>query len=177
MNAIADASSLIVLARENALWLLERILGVVAIVPGVEIETAIQGKARGYADAHRIDAAIAVGKLVVITPTAAEQRLATSTNRGAPALSRTDCMTLACARERGLTLIIEDRRGRNVAMDQGITYVTIQVLPLQGFIAAQLSYAECTDLLIRLGQAMHTDQAILRVLQAAANEIQRLKSA
>ena len=72
MEAIADSSSLIVLARQNALWLLERIFERVLIVPEVENETAIQGKARSYTDAERIASAIRVGKLIVITPTAAE---------------------------------------------------------------------------------------------------------
>jgi len=85
-------------------------------------------------------------------------------------------MTLACAKERGLILIMEERRGRNIAVAHNVTYVTLQVLPLQGFIARQLSFTECDDLLIRIGRAMHTDQAILTVLRTAANEIQQLRN-
>jgi len=177
MNAIADASSLIVLSRQDALWLLERIFGPVALAPGVEAETVVQGKAKGYADALRIEAAIAAGQLVVISPTAAEKRLAATLGRGAPALSRTDCRTLACAKARSLTLVMEEQRGRNVAIAHIIAYVTIQVLPLQGFISGPLSFAECDDLLTRIGRAMRTDQAILTVLRTAASEIQRLRSA
>ncbi len=177
MNAIADASSLIVLARQNALWLLERVFGQVALVPGVEIETVTQGKAKGYTDAIQIETAITAGRLIVISPTAAEKRLALSLSRSAPALSRTDCMTLACAKERGLTLVMEEQRGRNVAVAHEIPYVTIQVLPLQGFITGRLSFAECDELLTRIGGAMRTDQAILTVLRTAASEIQRLRSA
>jgi len=177
MKAIADASSLIVLARQHALWVLERVFGPVALVPGVEAETVTQGKAKGYADALRIEAAIAAGQLVVISPTAAEERLAVALSRDAPALSRTDCMTLACARERNLTLVMEEQRGRRVAVAHGIAYVTVQVLPLQGFISGRLSFDECDDLLTRMGRAMHTDQAILTVLRTAADEIRRLRSA
>ena len=177
MNAIADASSLIVLSRQDTLWLLERIFGPVALAPGVEAETVVQGKAKGYADALRIEAAIAAGQLVVISPTAAEKRLAATLGRGAPALSRTDCRTLACAKARSLTLVMEEQRGRNVAIAHSIAYVTIQVLPLQGFISGQLSFAEGDDLLTRVGRAMRTDQAILTVLRTAASEIQRLRSA
>lgn len=177
MKSVADASSLIVLARQDALWLLERVFGPVALVPGVEAETVTQGKAKGYADALRIEAAIAGGQLAVISPTPAEKRLANTLGRGAPALSRTDCMTLACAKERGLMLVMEEQRGRNVAVAQGIDYVTIQVLPLQGFISGRLSLAESDGLLTRIGRAMRTDQAILTVLQTAASEIQRLRAA
>lgn len=177
MNAIADASSLIVLARQNALWLLERTFGVVGLVPEVEVETVVQGKARGYADAHRIEAAIVTQRLVVISPTPGEQQLATTINQNAPGLSYADCLTLACAKERALTLVMEEQRGRNVAIAQSISYVTVQVLPLQGLIARQLSFAECDDLLLRIGRAMRTDQAILTVLRTAAHEIQSLRSA
>ncbi len=61
MNVIVDSSSLIVLARQDALWLLERIFGAAALTPDVENETVVQGKAKGYADAHRIEAALAAG--------------------------------------------------------------------------------------------------------------------
>ncbi len=175
MNAIADASSLIVLARQDALWLLERTFGTVALVPDVENETVVQGKAKGYADAWRIEAAIVAGRLVVVPLTTAERRLAATLNKHAPALSRTDCLTLACAKERNWTLIMEEQRGRNMAVAHGITYVIIQVLPLQGLINRQLSFVECDDLLARLGKAMRTDQAILTILRAAAAEIQRLR--
>lgn len=175
-TAIADASSLIVLARQDALWLLERVFGTVALVPGVEIETVNQGRARGYADAERIAAAIAARHLMVIRPTASEDRLASSLVRNAPALSHTDSMTLACAKERQLVLLMEEQRGRNTAVAHNITYVTIQVLPLQGFIAERLSFAECDDLLTGIGRAMRTDQAILTILRAATTEIQRLRS-
>ena len=139
-------------------------------------ETVVQGKARGYADALLIEEAIVVGKLVVITPTATERSLADVLARSTPALSRTDCLSLVCAKEREMTLIMEERRGRNVAVTQGIKYVTIQVLPLQAFIAERLSFSECYEMLNRIGRAMRTDEALVATLQAAANEIQQLRS-
>jgi predicted nucleic acid-binding protein len=176
IKAIADASSLIVLARQDALWLLQRVLGTVTLVPEVEVETVVQGKAKGYTDATRIESAIATGGLSIIAPTPAEKRLASSLGRSAPTLSRTDCLTLACAKERRLTLIMEEQRGRNVASANGIAYVIILVLPLQGFIAGNLTFAECDDLLTRIGAAMRTDRAILTILRAAADEIRRLRA-
>jgi hypothetical protein len=72
---------------------------------------------------------------------------------------------------------MEEQRGRNAAIAHGITYVIVQTLPLQGLIAHQLSFAECDDLLLRIGRAMRTDQAVLTILRTAAGEIQRLRSA
>ncbi len=177
MNAIADASSLIVLAHLDALWLLSLVFGAVALVPEVEIETVVHGKAGGYPDAERIEAAISGGHLVVTEPTRAETKRAALFRDGSPVLSRTDCLTLACAAERGWTLIMEDRRGRNAAAANDIAYVTIQVLPLQGLIDGHQAFEECDDLLVRIGQAMRTDEPVLVVLRTAANEIRRLRTA
>lgn len=176
MKAIADASSLIVLARLDALWLLNRVYGAVAIIPDVALETVERGKAKGYPDALKIEAALETGELVVITPTRSEQGIALVFRQRAAALSRTDCLVLACARERELTLVMEDQRAKNLAEAQAIYTVTIRALPLQGYIGGRLSYKECDSLLVEIGQAMHTDPAILHTLRAAAQEIQRLRA-
>lgn len=175
LDIIADASSLIVLARLDGLWLLDRMFARTTLTSAVEVETVHQGKARGYGDAVRIEAAIHARKLFVITPTDVEERRAHAMTKVAPALSLSDCLTLACAKERRATLLIEDRRARNVAASEGIDYVTLQVLPLHGFIADRLRFDDCDDWLGRIGRAMHTDQAVVGVLQAAAREIARLR--
>ena len=176
MDAIADSSSLIVLARLDALWLLKRVLGVVAILPEVQAETVTAGKAKGYGDALRIEAAIRGGDLVLVQPRQSEQGLALALGQSSSALSYTDCLTVMCARERLWTLIIEDQRARKAAAANGVEYVTLQALPLQGLIVYRLSYQECDDLLIRIGQAMYTDQAIVNAFRAAAREIHRLRT-
>ena len=129
MEVIADSSSLIVLARLDALWLLERVFEYVAIVPEVEEETAIQGQARGYKDAERIALLVRSGKLVVVTPSSAERQLATEMVQCFTSLSHTDCLSLVCAKERKLILVMEEQRGRAVAVSEDIAYMTIQVLP------------------------------------------------
>lgn len=176
MDAIADSSSLIVLARLDALWLLKRVFGAVAIIPEVQAETVTAGKAKGYRDALKIEAAIQEGSLVVIQPRPGERGLAVALRQTSSALSYPDCLTVMCARERLWTLIIEDQRARKAAAANGVDYVTIQALPLQGLIGYRLSYQESDDLLVRIGQAMYTDSAIVKAFQAAAHEIHRLRT-
>jgi hypothetical protein len=165
-----------VLARLEALWLLERLFRRVALVPGVVGETVTQGKARGHADAVRIEAAVSHGQWVSVLPAASERRLAANLRSQAPALSKTDCITLACAKVRGLILLVEEQRGRHPTSAHGITFRTIQVLPLHGLIAEMLSVDECDSVLARIGQAMRTDQAIRAVLRASAGELGQLRS-
>lgn len=176
MDAIADSSSLIVLARLDALWLLKRVFGVVAIIPEVQAETMMAGKAKGYRDALRIEAAVQNRDLVVIQPRQGERGLAVALRQSSSALSYPDCLTVICARERLWTLIIEDLRAKKVAAANGVDYVTIQALPLQGLIGYRLSYQQCDDLLVRIGQAMYTEQAVVKVFRAAAREIHRLRA-
>ena len=176
LNTLADSSSLIVLARPNDLWLLKRYFNLVGLTPSAYDETVVRGKALGYPDAARIEAAVVDGWLRIVSLTADELKLARLLRNNVPALSHTDCETLICARERGWVLIMEERRGHRVAEKQGIHYVTIQALPLHGLIEKQLTFVECGALLTRIGQAMHTDQAIVHVLRAAAQEIEQART-
>ncbi len=72
-----------------------------------------------------------------------------------------------------MTLLIEDRRARNVARAEDIPYITIQVFPLYGLPERKLSSALCDELLVRLGHAMHTDLAVVEAFRAAVREIDR----
>lgn len=172
MNAVIDASSLIVLARLDALWLLRRVYNEVGLPTSVFVEAVLRGKAKGYMDTNRIEEAIADGCLVQFDPTPVEKTLAEQISRQMIALSPTDCDALACAEIRDSLLIVEDRRVRNAAKARGIDYTVIQVIPLQGLIQRKLEYEECDRLLADIGRAMHTDAAFLHVLRMAAREIE-----
>ncbi len=111
----------------------------------------------------------------MIEQTAKGRRLARTLADRVHGLSRADCETLACAKEQGLTLLMEDRRGRNVAKAYAIPYITIQVFPLYGLIYGVLFASQCDELLVEIGQAMHTDLAVLEALRAAAREIERAR--
>jgi predicted nucleic acid-binding protein len=117
--------------------------------------------------------AVADGWFAQLMLTAEEQRFADTLAKKTLGISHTDAETLACARSRKLTLLMEDRRARNVARAEDIPYITIQVFPLYGLLERTLSASLCDDLLVRIGHAMHTDLAVVEAFRAAAREIHR----
>jgi hypothetical protein len=108
-----------------------------------------------------------------LTLTTEEQRFASVLMKRTSGVSQTDAETLACAHSRQVTLLIEDRRARNVARAEDIPYVTIQVFPLYGIVESTLSAAQCDALLTRIGRAMNSDLAVVEALRAAVREIDR----
>jgi predicted nucleic acid-binding protein len=171
LRLLIDSSSLIVLARVSALSALHDVYGIIGLIPSVYEEVVTQGQKKGFADAGIVARAVADGWFSQITLTAEEQRLANALVKKTPGISRTDAETLACAQSRKLTLLIEDRRARNVARAEDTPYITIQVFPLYGLLERKLSASQCDDFLVRIGRAMHTDLAVVEAFRAAAREI------
>lgn len=164
------------LARLNALGLLSRSYGRVGLTASVYTEVVTQGKEKGIPDALLVESAIENGDLLVLPLTTAEHRLAGTFAARLRGLSRTDCETLACAKTRALTLLIEDRRARNAARAQGVPYLTIQVLPLYSLVNGKVSVSECEQWVLKIGQAMQTDLAVVEALRTAIREIGRLRA-
>jgi len=173
LRLLIDSSSLIVLARVGALTALHDVYGIVGVIPSVYEEVVTQGQKKGFADAGIVEKAVGDGWFSELTLTAVEQRFAAAIREKTPGISQTDAETLGCAQSRKLTLLIEDRRARNVARAEDIPYLTIQVFPLYGLLERKLSASQCDDLLVRIGRAMHTDLAVVEALRAAATEVAR----
>ena len=173
LRLLIDSSSLIVLARVSALPALYDVYGVIGLIPSVHEEVVVQGQKKGFADAGVVKKAVVEGWFSQLTLTVEEQRFADALVKKTPGISHTDAETLACARSRKCTLLIEDRRARNVARAEDIAYITIQVFPLYGLLERKLPASLCDDLLVRIGRAMHTDLAVVEAFRAAAQEIDR----
>ena len=173
MRLLIDSSSLIVLARVKALPALHDVYGSVGLIPSVYEEVVAQGQQKGFTDAEVVAQAIEAGWFSQLTLTQEDHCFAAALMKKASGISQTDAETLACARSRKLTLLIEDRRARNVARAEHIPYITIQVFPLYGVVERTLSAAQGDDLLARIGRAMNTDLAVVEALRAAVREISR----
>ncbi len=173
MRLLIDSSSVIVLARVNALSALHTVYGSVGLIPSVYEEVVIQGQQKGFADATIVAQAVEDGWFSQVMLSEEDKRFAATLMKKTAGISHTDAETLACARSRKLTLLIEDRRARNVARTEDIPYITIQVFPLYGVLERTLSASQGDNLLTRIGRAMNTDLAVVEALRAAVREIDR----
>lgn len=171
MRLLIDSSSLIVLARVKALSALHTVYGSVGLIGSVHEEVVAQGQQQGFADADMVAKAVEDGWFSQLTLTTEEHRFSVALRKKTSGISQTDAETLACARGRQLTLLVEDRRARNVARAEDIPYITIQVFPLYGVVERTLSAAQGDTLLTRIGRAMNTDLAVVEALRAAVREI------
>jgi predicted nucleic acid-binding protein len=162
-----------VLARVQALSALHTVYRSVGLIESVYEEVVTQGQQQGFADADMVAKAVEDGWFAQLMLTESEQRFAVTLIKKTSGISQTDAETLACARSRKLTLLIEDRRARNVARAEEIPYITIQVFPLYGVVERTLSTSQGDTLLTRIGRAMNTDLAVVEALRSAVREIDR----
>ena len=167
---VTDASSLIIIAKLEAIDILYQVYGTIGIPPAVFRETVQAGYERGKSDAFTIDAAIRFEQVVVVKLSSVQIAYAQHLYM-ANMLGWGECESLAYARDTNVQVLIEERKGRSIARIEGIHYTVLQVFPLQGFIQHKISYNTCVNLLDRIAVMMNTDLAILQALQSSAETI------
>lgn len=171
-SAVADASSLIVLAKVNALETLHAVYGVVAITDTVFREAVLVGQQLGKSDAWIIETALARGLLTRISLTVDEEVLAQSLHSSNPSLDLGECESIALAESRSVPLIIEDRKAKALAKARDIVYTIVQMVPFWGYIDGKVSYAQCLELMERIAIAMGTDVAVLNGMKGAVEALE-----
>ena len=170
-GVVAGASSLIVLAKLNALDVLHAIYGPVVIMDTVFGETVLEGKRRNKEDALVVEAAIERGRLVRISLTQKQQALAAALRAGARACDPGEAEAIAYAEDTDALLIIEDRKAKAIARARGVQYTIVQMIPFEGYVGELISYEQCIDLMERVAIAMSTDIAVLMGMKAAATAL------
>ena len=175
MNAAIDASSLIVLAKLNAIQEAVNVYGVLGITQSVEQETVHVGKTRGYVDAHRIEMAIGKGQIIVNEINNTMIKKAVELRRSSTALSESDCHIVAFAATKALPLVLQDRRARLAAETIGVETISIVGLPVAVYIQATANYERSIVLLKQICKALSLEPAIQKTLRSAIDEIKRLR--
>ncbi len=167
MTAVIDASSLIILAKANALEILFKTYGPVAVTDAVFSEVVLEGKKRGHTDAWLVEAALNHGWLMRISLASEEKDLIQHYRTDYPVLGLGECQAMACAEKRNWLLIVEERKAKALAQIRGLQYTIAQTIPVEGYLADKIPYDDAAALLERIGTAMNTDLAVLNALTAA----------
>lgn len=174
-GVVADASSLIVLAKLNALDSLYVIYGPVVITDTVFRETVLEGKRRNKEDALIVEAAIGRGKLVRVSLTQRQQAMAAALRAGTRACDPGEAEAIAYAEDTGSLLIVEDRKAKAVARAQGVQYTIVQMIPFEGYVRELILYEQCVDLMEQVAIAMNTDIAVLMGMKAAVAALHKAR--
>jgi predicted nucleic acid-binding protein len=173
VGAVADSSSIIILAKLNELDTMYAVCGLVGLTDAVFREVVIEGKSGGKDDALTVEGAIKRGFITRVTMTSEQEKLARALHVDVPACGLAECEAIAYAESKGILLLIEERKGRNLARARGVQYTIVQLLPLKGYIEGKISRDKCDELLDRIAIAMNTDIALLNGLKAAVAAIEQ----
>jgi predicted nucleic acid-binding protein len=142
----ADASSLIYLAKADAMAISAQILGPLVAVPAVWSETVVAGLRLGKPDAAKIQRAAEVGwmRRVQLTPT---QEQSAGRLAAAHGLGRGESEALALA---STEVLIDEGRGTKVARQLGLLPISTLFLPVVGLQRGVLGRRGALSLLRRI---------------------------
>ena len=172
MLFVADASPLLYAARAEILDILFRTLGTMGITPAVYREAIEQGERRGYRDARLLRKELEKERLVLLKLSREEERL--SLNLQAESnLDASECETIACARVRGLTALLHDRKACRLAAAVGVSTLRLPNALLLALIREVVSLAEFTEAVEKAAVVMGMDVASLQEWKMIGKEISR----
>lgn len=163
-----DASTLIYLAKADALKDAFGIVGPLAVPPAVWMETVEAGERKGAAEAAVLRVASDRGLLVRIPLDRSASRRATTLAR-VHRIGRGESQVMAAA-EPGGWVLMDDGRASRVAAALGYGPISTVYLPVLGYRLARISARAAQELLIRLTQVVAVRAGVLVRLQAAISE-------
>ena len=152
-------------------WVGDR--GKVAVIgPVVKTESVDQGRAIQARGVERIEAAIDAGWLVVLRPTATEQRHMQRILQMSR-LGDGEAESLSLASARGLTAVLDDKEARAVAETLGIDYLGTAAVLLEGFLRRRLSLEELEAAVRDLSEITWLAPAVVAEILRRAREAER----
>ena len=166
---LANASSLIVLAKLRRLELLYDLYGKVLIGPVVKAETIEAGNAIRARGVEQFENVRASGWLQMACPTAGERSFMEDLVRRSR-LDRGEAEAIAFANTRDLRLIVDDKETRSVAVATGVKIVGTAGVLLEAYLGAHLDLEELEAVLQDLVQVLWISPAVVAGLLRLARE-------
>ncbi len=163
---LADASSLIYIAKCNAFEAMNRCMGVLAVPPGVWKEAVEHGERIGAGEVPRIRLAVKAGFVIRVGLPSRAERLA-KVIASEQRLGRGESEVLALTRP-GDPCLIDEGRASRVASDRRLRPLSTILVPVLGARRGRIGVDEARELIRCLGAAAN---ATAQVLLAAEREL------
>jgi len=141
---VVDASAFIALAKVGRLRLLPEACGWAGITPAVRREVVEEGRAAGAPEVRQIERAIEEQWIREVRLSVAEKKLARQMVTGAR-LGKGESESLALARSRNWTVVLDDKEARWLAETAGVEYLGTAGVLLEAFVAGRFDYDELRD--------------------------------
>ncbi len=170
MVVVADASPLIYIARLDIFELVIGEFERIEVPNAVHREAVIAGLAHGYDDAKRIEAAMESEGLAMIDLDVATTDFATDL-AAMPQLGMGESETIARARQRGFTALLEDRRARRVARELRVETIGCLDVLYRSLLLGRLDHQEMTRLVHGYARLTHMDAATLIAHESQIEQI------
>lgn len=169
---IADASVIIALSKISRLGLLRQVVGVVIVSPVVKVEVVDKGVQISAPEVVYIQQALQERWLRVARLTVTEKELVQhlmATTR----LHLGEAESLAIAKQRNLTLLVDEKEARAAGRALGIGLMGSAGLLHEGFLKRELSLDELEDAVRELATVTWLSPDIVADILARAREVQR----
>ena len=169
---MVDASALIALAKTGRLRLLPEVYGEGAITPAVRREVVEEGRAVGAPEVRKIERAIEVQWIREVRLTVAEKKLARQMVTGAR-LGQGESESLALARSRNWTVVLDDKEARWLAETAGVEYLGTAGVLLEAFVTGRFDYDELQDAVADLGKVLWLSPDVVAEILKRAKGVRR----
>ncbi len=169
---VADASSLIVLAKLGRLGLLNELYGEVLIGAVVKEETIDTGRVVRALGVEQLETAMEDGWLRTVRLTAEEQDLMQRL-MGRSRLDRGEAESIALADLRGLRLIADDKEARSVAAAVGVEHLGAVGALLEAYLRGYLDLGEFEATIRDITRILWLSPAVVVEVLRLAREAKR----
>ena len=169
---VVDASALIALTKIGRLRLLPEVYGEGAIAPAVRREVVEKGRAVGAPEVRQIERAIEEQWIREVRLTVAEKKMARQMVTGAR-LGQGESESLALARYRNWTVVLDDKEARWLAETAGVEYLGTAGVLLEALVAGRFDYDELQDAAADLGKVLWLSPDVVAEILKRAKGVRR----
>jgi len=172
MAAVTNASPLVLLGKLKKLGLLKELFGLIYMPPAVKVEVVDRGRESGAPDVFEVEKGLSEGWLKAVKLSSKQMQKVDRLMRET-GLGFGEAQSLVVAKDRELTIILDDREARAVAEAWDLELSgTIAVL-YEAFVKSLLDYDELVASLTELSKLMWVSTDVIAAVMKKAREVKK----